>query len=168
MRVIKATERESTLFVLEEKRDEKAKVDSRDVRKMLGLNPEAREFNVVYGSIPSDQTEIALLTRSILQLIVDLGSFVEVPDIHVEEKRVLPTLIEKKEDGTPVPPMIRIHSGPQSPDDAFTAVPYRGHWFWIDDRDLMSKATFSFLMFVFNLTDTGTKEGSPVITIPTR
>ena len=62
--------------------------------------------------------------------------------------------------------MIRIHSGTQSPSNAFTAVLYRDYWFWIDDRDLLSKATFSFIMFIFNLVDTGTKEGTPVVTIP--
>ena len=126
---------------------------------MLGIDSEGREFKVVYGSIPSNDKEIALLTRSVLQLVVDLGSFVEVPDIHIKEKQVLPTLKEKTADGSPVPPMIRIHSGTQNPGNAFVAVPYEGYWFWIDKQDLLSKATFSFLMFVFNLVDTGTKEG---------
>ncbi len=168
MRVQKVTNRESTLFVIGEKRDEKAEADSREVRKMLGLDPNARDFNVVYGSTPSNNKEIALLTRSVLQLVVDLGSFVEVPNVHVEEKRVLPTLIEKRADGSVVPPLIRIHSGTEAPVNAFAAVSYRDHWFWIDDRDIMSKGTFTFLMFVFNLVDTGTKEGAPVITIPVR
>jgi hypothetical protein len=168
MRVQKVTDRESTLFVIAGERDEKAEADSREIRKMLGLDPKAGTFNVVYGSIPSNNKEIALLTRSVLQLIIDLGSFVEVPDVHVAEKRALPTLGEKRADGSPVPPMIRIQSGPRHPGDAFAAVPYRDYWFWIDDRDLMSKATFSFLMFIFNLVDTGSKEGAPVITIPAR
>jgi hypothetical protein len=168
MRVQKVTDRESTLFVLSGERDGEAETDGREVRKMLGLDQETRHFNVVYGSIPSNNKEIALLTRSVLQLIVDLGSFVEVPHVHVAEKRVLPTLGEKRADGSVVPPMIRIHSGTQHPGDAFAAVPYQGHWFWIDNRDLMSKATFSFLMFIFNLVDTGSKEGAPVITIPAR
>jgi len=53
------------------------------------------------------------------------------------------------------------------PGDAFIAVPYRNYWFWIDDRDLSSKTLFSFLMFVFSLTETGgAKEGAPIITVP--
>jgi hypothetical protein len=168
MRVQKETNREATLFVLGGNGDEKAKADSRDVRKMLGLDPQAREFKVVYGSIPSNDREIALLTRSVLQLIVDLGSFIEVPDVHVKERWVLPTLTEKTADGSPVPPMIQIHSGTNNPGDTFVAVPYQGFWFWIDNRDVLSKATFSFMMFVFNLVDTGSKEGAPVITIPAR
>ena len=168
LRVQKETNREANLVVLGGNRDNKAEAQSREVRKMLGIDLEAHQFNVVYGSLPSNDKEIALLTRSVLQLVVDLGSFVEVPDIHVEEKWVLPTLTEKSADGSLVPPMIRIHSGSQNPGDSFAAVPYQGHWFWIDNQDLRSKATFSFLMFVFNLVDTGTKEGTPVITIPAR
>jgi hypothetical protein len=68
--------------------------------------------------------------------------------------------------GIPVSPLIRIHSSPDKPADAFIAVPYRTYWFWIDDRDLRSKSLFSFLMFIFSLTETGGKEGAPVITVP--
>jgi hypothetical protein len=168
MRVTREANRESTLFVLGENLDGKAEADSQQIRKMLGLHLEAREFKVVYGSIPSNDKEIALLTRSVLQMMVDLGSFVEVPDAHVQEKRVSPTLKEQTAEASPVAPMIRIHSGTKRPGDTFAAVSYQGYWFWIDNRDLPSKTTFSFLMFIFNLVDTGMKEGAPVVTIPVR
>ena len=38
---------------------------SPEVRKILGLDPQANEFPVVYGAIPKDDKEIAILTRSI-------------------------------------------------------------------------------------------------------
>jgi hypothetical protein len=63
---------------------------------------------------------------------------------------------------------MRILSSPERPADAFLAVPYRGHWFWIDDRDMPSKRLFSFLMFVFTLVETGAKDSAPVLTIPTQ
>ena len=47
-------------------------------------------------------------------------------------------------------------------------MPYRGYWFWIDDRDMASKRLFSFLMFLFTLVETGGKETAPVLTIPTQ
>jgi hypothetical protein len=53
------------------------------------------------------------------------------------------------------------------PEDAFVSVRYRDRWFWIDDRDFRSKRTFSFLMLLFSLTETGGKEGLPLVTIPT-
>jgi hypothetical protein len=45
-------------------------------------------------------------------------------------------------------------------------VPYRGHWFWIDDRDLLTKRNFALLMLLFALTDTGEKKAVPLLTIP--
>jgi hypothetical protein len=54
----------------------------------------------------------------------------------------------------------------ECPDDAFAAVEYRGHWFWIDDRDLRSKRALSLLMLFFSLTETGGAPGAPLVTIP--
>lgn len=136
------------------------------VRKTLGLDPSATEVRVAYGSVAKDDKELALLTRSILEIIIDLASTIEVPATHVEEKRVNPTMPEESVQGAPVPPLIRIRSSSERPGDAFIAVPYRGHWFWIDNRDLRSKSLFTFLMFIFSLTETGGKEGAPVITVP--
>jgi len=62
--------------------------------------------------------------------------------------------------------LIRINSGESKPSDAFVAINYRDHWFWIDDRDLKTKRTFAFMMLVFTLADTGEKENLPLITIP--
>ena len=50
--------------------------------------------------------------------------------------------------------------------DAFSSIRYREHWYWIDDRDLRSKSLFTFLMFIFSLTETQGKEGAPIVTIP--
>ena len=52
------------------------------------------------------------------------------------------------------------------PEDSFAAVRYRQDWYWIDDKDFPSKKLFSFIMFLFTLTDTGDKQGAPVITLP--
>jgi hypothetical protein len=65
-----------------------------------------------------------------------------------------------------VAPLIRIHSSPENPRDAFAAVPYQQDWYWIDDKDLASKRLFSFIMFLFTLTETGDRQGAPIITVP--
>jgi hypothetical protein len=65
-----------------------------------------------------------------------------------------------------VAPLIRILSSSQSPPDAFAAVPYQQDWYWIDDKDLPSKRMFSFIMFLFTLTETGDRQGAPIITVP--
>ncbi len=65
------------------------------------------------------------------------------------------------------PPLITIASSDDRPADAFVAVPYNGHWFSIDDRDMRSKDMFSFIMFLFTFVETTGKEAAPILTIPT-
>jgi len=87
----------------------------------------------------------------------------EVPADHVAEQRVGPTMPAEGEGlGRP---LIRIASSREKPGDAFVSVLYRDTWFWIDDRDYASKRIFSFMMFVMTLTETGGKDGAPVLTI---
>ncbi len=166
LRVQKTNAQEATLMTLRGKVDEATEADTLAVRTLLGLDPKAQEFSVVYASVPRDDRELAILSRSILEVIIDLASYIDVPEVHVAEKRVNPTLIEEGSADRPLSPLIRVHSCPHEPADAFVAVPYKGYWFWIDDRDLASKRMFSFLMFIFTLVETGGKEGAPIVTIP--
>lgn len=170
LRITKTKEMEGMVLILRGRAGTptaEEKEDMEFVRKTLGLDPAASEFNIAYGSVAKDRNEIAMLTRSVLEIIIDMASFIEVPPEHVEEQRVNATLPEETSGGSPVPPLIRIHSSRCRPADAFLAVPYRHHWYWIDDCDMQSKSVLSFLMFVFSLTDTETKEGAPIVTIPT-
>jgi len=64
-------------------------------------------------------------------------------------------------------PLVRIHSSSEKHKDAFVSIQYRDTYFWIDDRDLMSKKIFSFLMFLFTLMETGEKGTAPIVTVPT-
>jgi hypothetical protein len=166
LRVQKTNETEGVLMSLRGKVDPSVQEDILFVRKTLGLDPSASEFRIAYGSVAKDDKEVAFLTRSILEIIIDLASYIEVPAVHVEEKRVNPTMPAETVNDVPVPPLIKIHSSTDKPGDAFISVYYRDHWFWIDDRDLRSKTLFSFLMFIFSLTETGGKEGAPIITVP--
>ncbi len=166
LRVSKIDKQEGALMVIRGKRDPEIEALSAEVRKMLGVDPATSDIQVVYGAIPRNDKEIALLTRSILQVLVDLSKDIEVPATDVEEKRVSPTF-EETATGGKIRPLVRIQSSAQKPSDAFVSVPYRNSYFWIDDKDLFSKKIFSFLMFVFTLVETGEKAPAPVVTIPT-
>ncbi|MCE5241823.1 MAG: hypothetical protein LLF99_01390 [Desulfobacteraceae bacterium] len=166
LRVQKTSEKEATLLTFRGKMNEAAEADSLAARKLMGIDPRAQEFSVVYAYIPKSDRELAILTRTILDILIDLASFIEVPDLHVEEKRVNQSLLEETLPGRSLEPLIRIHSSRQKPADAFVAAAYHDYWFWIDDRDLPSKRVFSFLMFIFTLVETGGKEGAPIVTIP--
>jgi hypothetical protein len=66
------------------------------------------------------------------------------------------------------PALLRIHSSDSPPKDAHVVVRYRDGWFYIDDRDHESKAAFNFLMLLFSLTETGTTQAAPIVTVPAR
>jgi hypothetical protein len=166
LRVQRAGRDEATLLTLRQKADPNIEADILMVRQLLGLDPQGGEFRVVYGAVAADNKELAMLTRSILDILLDMGSFITVPATHVQEQRVLPTPDPEVGPGGPLPPLVRIQSSAEKPNDAFVMVPYRDHWYWIDDRDLPSKGLFSFLMFLFTLVETGDKGPPPVVTIP--
>jgi hypothetical protein len=166
LRVQRTGREETTLLTLRQKVDPAIEADILMVRQLLGVDPQGREFRVVYGAVAADNKELAMLTRSILDILIDMASFITVPEAHVQERRVFPTADPEVGPGGPIPSLVRIHSSAEKPGDAFVAVPYRGHWYWIDDRDVPSKALFSFLMFVFTLVETGDKGAPPVVTIP--
>lgn len=166
MRVNRTADEEATLLTFKTRRDPKVEKDVAEVRQLLGLDLDATEFNVVYGSTSTNRRQIAILTRSILEILVDLSSFISVPQAHVAEGRVGAGLDDMADES--VRPLIRVRSMLERPDaaDAFASVPYRGYWFIIDDRDIPSKRLFTFIMFIFTLVETPTKEVPPVVTIP--
>ncbi|MGH7131618.1 MAG: hypothetical protein ACREJO_06705 [Phycisphaerales bacterium] len=61
---------------------------ARKVRELLGLDPADREFTVVPAAVAENDKEIAILTRSIFQIMIDFASFVDVPDSDVSDGRV--------------------------------------------------------------------------------
>jgi hypothetical protein len=165
IRVSKNGEKAGLMIVFKGKVNEALEADKRWVRETLGLDVKQDDFSIVYGAVAANDREIAILSRSVLEVLINLSSSVEVPAEEVEENRVSATISEETSEGA-VPPLISIHSSTLKPRDAFVAIHYRNYWFWIDDRDFRSKGLFSFLYFLTSLTETGPKEGAPIVTIP--
>ena len=139
----------------------------RNVTNILGLDPDAKEFRVTYGAVPADNKEIALVSRSIFEVLLDISSTIVVPETHVAERRVGATAEGDLGPQGTIPPLIKITSSSERPSDAFVAIPYHGHWFSIDDRDPASKNLFSFILLLFTFVETGSKDIVPVLSIPT-
>ena len=139
----------------------------RNVTSILGLDPETKEFKVVFGAVPANNKEIAMVTRSIFEVLLDIASTISVPETHVTERRVGSTPEgDLGRQGT-IAPLIRITSSNERPSDAFVTIPFHGHWFSIDDRDPASKNLFSFILLLFTFVETGSKDIVPVLSIPT-
>ena len=140
--------------------------DVEEIEKLLRVDPHAGEFNVTYGSIARGDREIAILTRSMLEILLDMSSYIDVPPAHVSERRAAPGFADVARSAANLKPLMRVSSSVEKPADAFVAIRYRNLWFSIDDRDLSSKGVFSFLMFLFTLTETGSGQVSPILTVP--
>ncbi len=148
-------------LLLRQTDDPKLLANARECKKLLGLEAEAAEFRVVYGGRAGSTRELAILTRSMLEIIIELAAHIDVPSKHLAEGRAAKVLpVEEAQR------LIRIHSSNSRPADAFVSVAYRGHWFWIDDCDLHSKRMFTFLMLLFSLVESPEGAGGPVVTIP--
>jgi hypothetical protein len=139
--------------------------DIDELRRLLRLNANATEFTIVPGVSSSSDTEVAVMTRSILGLMQTMAAQVEVPAEDLAQKRAFPGF--ERERGNPaIVRLIRIHSDKKRPSDAFVSMYYRDYWFWIDDDDLESKKVFSLMMIFFTVADSSPRENLPVITIP--
>ncbi|MBP2684151.1 MAG: hypothetical protein H6Q79_2190 [Deltaproteobacteria bacterium] len=167
MRVEKTKEQEWAVMTLHRKNiTPELREDIQTLRGLLGIRVDAKDIRVVYGSAPQNDEELAMVTRSFLEILMDTSATIEVPEAHVADGSVIRTAVFETDAAVGYMPMIRIHSGKDKPDNAFVSIPYGDHWFWIDNRDFRSKQVFSFLMIIFSLTDTGPAKGQPIVTIP--
>jgi hypothetical protein len=131
---------------------------------LLGLKPDFQSATVKYGYLPENDSQIALITRSMLQIIIYLATQIEVPPEHVADGRTVPS---SPIDGSGARrQLIRVTSSKDKPENSFVAVRYRDHWYSIDDRDFASKRIFTFVMVLFSLTESGDNAGLPLVTIP--
>ena len=140
---------------------EQTRQDLALLKDTLGLDPEAKEFTLSYGLIPDEPNEIAVLTQSILDIMIDLAWQVDVPQEHIDEGRTRPTFVDTGIGG----PLFVVHHSREEPEDAYVAMQDRGYWFYIDDKDMNSKRTFGVLQILLSLTDAGDSAKGPVVSI---
>jgi hypothetical protein len=147
--------------------DESTAAIGRQVRLLLHLNQDAQEFKLTFGATASDDREIAMLTRSMLEILAEASAGVEIPASDIEEGRVVKMGLPDPSSETGPKFVVKVHSASAKPltNDAFTAVQYRNRWFWVDDRDLASKRGIGFLLVLFTLVESGSSAAPPVLTI---
>lgn len=149
---------ETQMVISSKALSEQQKLDLISLKNLLGLRTDENTFKIVLGPSTENNNEIAVQTRSLIQILTVMASEIDVPDEHVSEKRTPRSTINLKNN-------ITIHSSKSQPEDALVAVSYRNYWFWIDDRDLMSKRALNLVMILFALAETG-EQKIPLITLP--
>jgi len=135
-----------------------------EIRRLLKLPLEAQRYTLTYSPVRGGENELAVNSRSMLQIMGAFATYLEVPEAHVKDHSALPAF-EKAASGTRRDP-VWIHSSKDKPAHAFAAVHYRDHWFWVDDGDWKTKRAFTAVMFFFTLAETGDVGKIPLVTIP--
>jgi hypothetical protein len=129
------------------------------------LPAEPQKFVLTYSPTRGADSELAVNSRSMLQIMQAFASHIDVPEAHLKDHSAWPS-IEKDSDADGTQHDMHIHSGREKPANAFATVRYRDHWFWVDNGDFLTKRAMTVVMFIFTLADTGNAEKLPLITIP--
>jgi len=167
MKMKTSSDRQAVVMFLRPSTDAAIAAPVHKIRELLALDETANEYSVVYGSYPENSREIAILSRSIMQILVDFSSYIDVPSQDLTEGRVYGTQRTPEQERL-FPPLLTVRCGSLPPADAHVSVNYGNRSFWIDDRDMQSKQIFNFMMFMFSLTETGSAQAAPIVTVPAR
>ncbi|MDP5007796.1 MAG: hypothetical protein NWQ13_02060 [Glaciimonas sp.] len=135
------------------------------LKQLLQLNPSLDRFTLASGSKQQNEHTIALTTRPLMATLNFLSQGVEVPATDISSGKIRTTV---ESDG--VTPFdwqkmlngvfkVKSSSTPPAAGSTSVAVPYRGVWFYIDDNDLDSKATFVLLTQLISLHSVPPKGG---------
>ncbi len=137
-----------------------------EVRALLRLVRPAHGYSVRYGGYSGKSDEIAMSTRSMLQVMLELGVLAQVPEADVASGKAVPGSTSTSAAGATTAPLLNIMSGTSLPPEVYVAVPYKGRWFWIPDNDVRSKLLFGSVMLLFSISEVGVKSAPPVVTVP--
>ena len=135
---------------------------------LMGLERCEMDYPLVPKDVVRPAAESFAQTRTVLGALYVLSHAVSVPEAHLQAG--LTTRSRSASARTPdwsayLSDLFQVQSGEGEPDTAAVKIFYRGHWYWIDDRDLDSKTTFNLMMFLLALQSAASDGASPLLTI---
>ncbi len=153
---------ELMLFLFDQDASPEVARDIARFRELLEIEPTVGELHLAYGLRPAESDQIAVLTGSVYDIMLDLAWQLDVPEEHVKTGRAGETAQLR---GASERPPIDVRSSAEEPRNAFVAVRAQDHWFYIDQNDRESKRAFTFLQLLLSLADTDTPPAGPIVTI---
>jgi hypothetical protein len=151
-----------------------------ELTALLNLQPRRLRYEIIVDprvipdplespSPPSDEVRISV--RSSCQVYFYLANGVEVPGEHLAAGLVrLPAGPDGRPfDGRAITDgLFTVHAwrGHKPPPTAFVTIKYRDYWYYIDDRDQPSKATFTLMLALSRLDFGRQPPGAPFLTLP--
>ena len=124
-----------------------------EIRRLLKLPEGQQQFNLIYSPVLGATNELAVGSRSMVQIMAAMASYADVPESDLKDGRATPSVQTTDSAGNRDP--VEIKCSKEKPADAFAAVHYRNHWFWVDDRDWRTKRALTAVMFLFTMAETG-------------
>ena len=138
---------ETGTLIFSEQRSPEVEDDLQYVAKTFGIRLEKnRELTIAFGAVPRSEREIAVLSRSMIEILLQIAAGIDVPSAHVSVGLTGPA----GRSASISHPLIVIRSSDNPPPDPFAAINYRHAWYWIADDDLASKRVFTFRMLFFS------------------
>ena len=153
--------------------------EMREVARAFRLKGGLTRYRITQGELtpfpappPGDGlTSLEVETRSLLQALYFVSHGIDVPAEHVSASLVTVTRDPSGQSfdwRIVMEGLFRVHSVKSAarPPRAHVAVAYKGYWFYVDETDQDTKATFSLLMELSRMELTGKAGSGPVLTLP--
>jgi hypothetical protein len=120
-----------------------------EMTALLGIDKDACEYLVAFAEVARNSKELAILTRSTLNMVLELVGQIRVPPAHVEEGRTVSSRFDVDDQvQSNAPGLIDVRRGVERPVDASVAV-RKGHMHQstINFRKKLRTTTMSFDCF---------------------
>jgi hypothetical protein len=96
---------ESSVLIFGPSKDTVLAAKGREIKGILGLKPDLRELKVTYGGYSGRDDEIDMMTRSMLQIMLEFAATVQVPESDVAQGKATPGMIETQAAALNSPPL---------------------------------------------------------------
>ena len=156
------TKHDLILVLNKEGLSESTRQKSHRVSEIIGLERDRDRYRVLYAPFKTDAATLAIQTRSVIQMLAAMSGFIDIP----AEKASF-ALPGYDVTGVATRPF-HVFSGPDRPEQSFSAIKYEGFWYWIENSDILSKLVFTLMLFITTLTNQANEQNAPVLTIPTQ
>lgn len=138
--------------------------------KNLGMATDTQTIILGTPFEKAGDTTMVLSTRSMLGVLFYLSHAVQAPQEHVSVGIVERTKVRGADtlfDWSQVTKSVMaVKSSKGKPERAYVAIKYRDYWFYVDDTDRNSKATFALLHYLISLQSTAGNGKMPLLTLP--
>jgi hypothetical protein len=151
--------------------DARQQPEVRQLMTDLDLDPQADSYYITNSLIDVPGRTIRIVTRPLNTTMLYLSRGVDVPQQDLDNGVVHQTL---NKDGEPFDwrhiseDLFTIESSASKPADAFLAVQYRDHWFYIRDNDVITKDTFVLFETLLALRAGEIPQSNTPLTLPLR